>query len=320
MADTGTFVGIDVSKARLDTAVRPTGESISSDNTPESIAALVTRLRELEPTLIVLEPTGGYETSLAIALANASLPLAIVNARQARDFAKATGRLAKTDRIDAMMLAQFAEAVRPEARALPDASARALESLLARRRQVVEMITAERNRLGTCADATVRADIGAHLEYLEGRRDRLDGELLEAINRDQAWRERDDLLRSVPGVGRVVALTLLANLPELGRLSGKKLAALTGLAPFSRDSGTLRGRRGVWGGRAEVRAALYMAAVSGVRCNPALKGLYERLVGRGKAKRLALVACARKLLTILNAMVRSNSRWAVQHGVPMAGA
>jgi len=303
------FIGVDVSKARLDVAVRPTGEVFSSDNTPEGVAALGARLVKLEPALIVLEPTGGYEKAPALALAELGLPVVVVNARQVRNFARATGRLAKTDRIDAIVLACFAQAVRPEIRSLPDASARTLEAVVARRRQMLEMMVMERNRLGNCAEAGVRSSIEAHLEFLEGQRDGLDGELLELVKREPAWRERDELLRSVPGVGPVLSTTLMAELPELGRLSSKRLASLVGVAPINRDSGTRRGHRSVWGGRAEVRGVLYMATVAAVRFNPALKGMYERLVAAGKAKKVALIACARKLLSVLNAVARDGKRW-----------
>lgn len=293
------FVGIDVSKARLDVAVRPSNGSYTIEHSIKGLAELVRRLQELRPTLIVLEASGGLERSLTIALAEQALPVVVVNARQARDFAKATGRLAKSDSLDAKVLAQFAEAVRPQVRPLPDAEERALAALVSRRRQLIEMITAEKNRLHSCHEPTVREDIEAHLAYLTGRRDKLDEELLAA--------HKMLLLETVPGVGPVLALTLLAELPELGKLSNKRIASLVGVAPINRDSGTLRGHRGVWGGRASVRSSLYMAALVATRFNPAIRAFYERLLNQGKAKKVALVAAMRKLLVILNAMLRTNS-------------
>lgn len=303
------FVGIDIAKARLDVAVRPDGEVFTAEHTPDGITALVERLASLEPSLIVLEATGGLERPLTIALAEQALPVVVVNARQARDYAKATGRLAKTDRIDAMVLAEFAEKVRPQLRDLPDARARALEALVSRRRQVVEMITAERNRLHACHDAAVRTDIEAHLAYLTSRRDHLDQDLVTAVQADPTWLAKARLLRSVPGVGPVLAVTLLAELPELGHLSHKRLAALVGVAPINRDSGSMRGYRGAWGGRASIRATLYMAALVATRHNPVIRAFYEHLLSRGKAKKVALVACMRKLLTILNALLHANTSW-----------
>jgi transposase len=253
------FIGIDVSKARLDLVVRPTAEHLEHDNTPEGISLLGQRLQALEPNLIVCEASGGYERALVAALTDLELPIVVVNARQVRDFAKAIGQLAKTDALDAMVLARFAEAVRPEVRALPDANARAVEALVTRRRQVVEMIVMERNRLSSTAEAGVGSSIKAHIAFLETQRDGLDGELLALVERAPELRALDELLRSVPGVGPVLSVTLIAGLPELGCLSSRKLAALVGVAPLNRDSGTLHGKRGVWGGRAEVRAVLYMA-------------------------------------------------------------
>jgi len=301
------FVGIDVSKARLDVAVRPSNGSYTIEHSIKGLAELVRRLQELRPTLIVLEASGGLERSLTIALAEQALPVVVVNARQARDFAKATGRLAKSDSLDAKVLAQFAEAVRPQVRPLPDAEERALAALVSRRRQLIEMITAEKNRLHSCHEPTVREDIEAHLAYLTGRRDKLDEELLAAVQADPDSYHKMLLLETVPGVGPVLALTLLAELPELGKLSNKRIASLVGVAPINRDSGTLRGHRGVWGGRASVRSSLYMAALVATRFNPAIRAFYERLLNQGKAKKVALVAAMRKLLVILNAMLRTNS-------------
>lgn len=303
------FVGVDIAKARLDVAVRPNGEVFTAEHTPEGITALVERLASFKPNLIVLEATGGLERPLTIALAAQSLPVVVVNARQARDYAKATGRLAKTDRIDALVLAEFAEKVRPQLRNLPDAPARALEALVSRRRQLVEMITAERNRLHACHDVAVRTDIEAHLSHLTDRRDHLDQDLVTAVQVNPTWLAKSRLLRSVPGVGPVVAVTLLAELPELGHLSHKRLAALVGVAPINRDSGSMKGYRGTWGGRASTRAVLYMAALVAARRNPVIRDFYEHLLARGKAKKVALVACMHKLLTILNALLRSNTAW-----------
>jgi transposase len=302
------YVGIDVSKGRLDVALRPEGEGWRADNDAAGVAAVVARLDALAPALIVLEATGGYERPLAAALAAAGLPVAVVNPRQARDFAKATGKLAKTDRLDARALAHFAEAVRPPARPVPDAQAHALAAVLARRRQVVAMLTAEQNRLHTALPA-IQGHIAAHIAWLEDDLARIDAELAQTIGADPAWRERDELLRSVPGVGRVLATTLLAELPQLGTLSRHEVAALAGVAPLNRDSGTLRGKRTVWGGRARVRGALYMAALVATRHNPAIRAFYERLCAAGKPKKVALTACMRKLLTILNAMLHHRTPW-----------
>ena len=308
MTPTERFIGIDVAKAQVDIAVRPTGETWTSPTDEAGLAALVQRLQPLRPTLIVLEATGGWEVPVAGALAAAGLPVAVVNPRQVRAFAKATGRLAKTDRLDAQVLAQFAEAVRPTPRPLPDATAQELSAVLARRRQLIEMLTAEKNRLGR-ALARVQPDIRAHIAWLEKRLARADDELVTLIQTSPLWREHDDLLRSMPGVGPVLATTWLAELPELGTLSRRQIAALAGVAPLNRDSGTLRGHRRIWGGRATVRIALYMGALVGTRCNPVLKAFYHRLLAAGKAKKVALVACMRKLLTILNAMLKQHTPW-----------
>jgi transposase len=256
----------------------------------------------------VLEATGGFELPLTGALAAAGLPVVVVNARQVRDFAKATGRLAKTDALDAAVLAQFAEAVRPPPRPLPDAATQALSALLTRRRQLLAMRTAEQNRVATAPPA-VRREIQAHLAWLTRRLATLDDDLGRTIRESPVWREKDDLLQSVPGVGPGLARTLLAGLPELGTLTHKQVAALVGVAPLNRDSGTWRGRRMVWGGRAPVRAALYMSALVATRCNPVIRTFYQRLCAAGKAKKVALTACMHKLLTILNAMVKHRTPW-----------
>lgn len=261
-----------------------------------------------QPTLIVLEATGGLELPLTGALAATGLPVVVVNPRQVRDFAKATGRLAKTDALDAAILAQFAEAVRPALRPLPDAATQALSALLTRRRQLLEMRTAEQNRLGS-ARSPVHKGIRAHITWLDHRLADLDLDLGRTIRESPVWREQDDLLQSTPGVGPVLARTLLADLPELGTLNRKQVAALVGVAPLNRDSGTLRGRRTIWGGRAPVRAALYMSALAATRFNPVIRAFYQRLCATGKAKKVALTACMHKLLLILNAMVKHRIPW-----------
>jgi transposase len=270
------FVGIDVAKAVLDLALEPSGEVWSVTNDAAGIHELVSRLAPLAPALIVLEATGGFEAAIAAALVSAGLPVVVANPRQVRDFAKACGRLAKTDAIDARILARFAERVRPAPRPLPTEAAQLLDALLTRRRQLVEMLTAETNRLGF-ARGPVRRDISQHIRWLERRLDAADGELQRAIEASPVWRVQDDLLQSVPGVGRVLSLTLLAELPELGQLSRREIAALVGVAPLNRDSGRRRGKRLVWGGRAPVRAVLYMAPLAATRANPVIRAFLERL-------------------------------------------
>jgi len=305
---TAVWVGIDVSKARLDVALGAAGELLSVANETRAIAGLVARLVELAPALLVLEASGGLETALVAELGAAQLPVVVVNPRQVRDFARATGQLAKTDALDARMLALFAERIRPELRRLPSEQERELKALVARRRELVEMITAERNRLGS-APKLLRKEITAHIRWLEGRLKERDRDLDRMLRSSPLWREREDLLRAVPGVGPVLCATLLADLPELGALSRREIAKLVGVAPLNRDSGTLRGRRTVWGGRAQVRAALYMATLVAVRFNPVLKAFYLRLRGAGKPAKVALTAAMRKLLTILNAMLKQRSPW-----------
>lgn len=302
------FVGIDVSKARLDVAIRPTGEKDSVANDKVGIKALVKRLAEIQPTLIVMEATGSMERQLSAALGGAGLPVVVVNPRQVRDFAKATGQLAKTDTTDALVLARFAEAVRPAVRPLPDEVTLELRALTSRRRQITEMIVAERNRIANASQA-VRKRIDAHIRWLEAELERADKDLDQSIRQSPIWRENEDLLRSVPSIGPVVSRTLLAELSELGKLNRKQIAALVGIAPLNRDSGTFRGRRAIWGGRATVRAALYMAALVASRRNCVIRAFYKRLRDGGKPSKVALVACMRKLLTILNAMIKHKSRW-----------
>jgi len=306
------YVGVDVAKDWLDVAQRPEGAPWRVSNDERGIAALVERLVQLRPALVVLEATGGMEMPVVGALVIVQLPTAVVNPRQVREFARATGRLAKTDAIDAQVLAQFGEAVRPELRPFPDAATQELSALLARRRQLVGMLTAEKNRLRTAAKA-VRADVQEHIRWLERRLSDLDGQLAQSIRSSPSWRELDNLLKSTPGVGPVLSVTLLAELPELGTLGRKEIAALVGVAPLNWDSGHLRGKRRVWGGRSRVRAALYMAALVAARRNPVLRAFYERLVEAGKPKKVALTACMHKLLTILNAMIRHRTPWSVEH-------
>jgi transposase len=310
------FVGIDVAKAQLDIALRPTGDRWAVSNDETGLATLVVRLHAVQPALIVLEATGGYHRAVVAALAAAALPLVVVNPRQVRDFAKATGQLAKTDQLDARAVAHFAEAVRPAPRPLPDAQTEELRALLARRRQLIAMRTAEQNRLEN-APHRLRADIEAHITWLTQRVATLDDDLDTTLRASPVWRERETLYRSVPGIGPVCARTLILDLPELGTLSRQRIAALVGVAPFNRDSGTLRGTRTTWGGRAHVRATLYMSTLVAVRYNPILKRFYERLRTAGKVAKVALTACMRKLLTILNAMVKHQKPWHVEE-VPSA--
>jgi len=302
------FVGIDVSKAQLDVEIRPTGEKESVANNKVGIKAVVNRLAKIKPTLIVLEATGGYERQVTRALASAELPVYVVNPRQVRDFAKATGQLAKTDSIDAGVLAHFAEAVRPQLRPLPDVVTLELRALTARRRQILEMIAAENNRLAMTSKA-VRKRIDAHVRWLEQELDRANQELDRAIEQSPIWKENDDLLRSAKGIGPVTSRTLLAELPELGTLDRKQISALVGVAPFNRDSGSLKGRRSIWGGRAPVRCALYMATLVATRRNSVIRDFYKRLLAKGKLFKVALVACMRKLLTILNSMIKHKTSW-----------
>lgn len=302
------FVGIDVSKAQLDVAIRPSDERQSFANNTVGIKVLVKKLAKIEPTLIVLESTGGLERQVMSALISGELPAVMVNPRQIRDFAKATGQLAKTDSIDAAVLAHYAEAVRPTPRPLPDALTVELRALSARRRQIIEMIVAEKNRLATACQA-VRKHILAHIRWLEHDLDRADHDLEHFIKQSAIWKQNEELLRSAPSVGAVTSRTLLADLPELGTLNRKQISALVGIAPFNRDSGTLKGRRAIWGGRAAVRSALYMATLVATRHNPVIREFYKRLKAKGKVSKVALVACMRKLLTILNSMLKHKTRW-----------
>jgi len=304
------FVGIDVSKAVLDIAVAPTGEVWSVANSTDGMQQLVSKLVEISPRLIVLEATGGLERRAVAALAGASLPVVAVNPRQVRDFAKATGRLAKTDAIDASVLALFADRIRPQVRPLRDEETQELEALVVRRRQVVDMITAEKNRLAAAPPSKrVRTAIGKTIKWLQKQLDETDSDLDDAVKGSPIWRERDNLLRSVPGIGKVLSRTMLSLVPELGTLGKKQLAALVGVAPMNWDSGKQRGRRCIWGGRAHVRAVLYMGALVAARFNPVIRAFHARLIAAGKLPKVALVACMRKLLTILNAIVRDRTPW-----------
>ena len=312
MGSEGLYVGIDVSKGNLDVAIVPSGEVWHTTNDEVGIGELKGRLATHRPTLVVMEATGGYELPLAAALGASGLPVAVVNPRQVRDFAKATGKLAKTDVIDAQVLARFALAVRPTPRLLPDAQLQEMAALLARRRQVLEMLVAEKQRLGM-ASPRVRPSLKEHIAWLEHTLEKLDGDLGKMLQESPLWRAQEDLLRGVPGVGPNLTFTLLAELPELGTLSRRQIASLVGVAPLNRDSGAFRGRRKVWGGRATVRAALYMATLVATRFNTLIRAFYQRLLQAGKPKKVALIACMRKLLTILNAMLKHHTPWQVNH-------
>ena len=303
------FIGIDVSKDRLDVHIRPSGDAFSVMHDAEGIASLLDRLKGTRPELVVLEATGGLQTRIAASIAAAGLPTAVVNPRQVRDFARATGRLAKTDALDAEVIARFGEAVRPEVRPLSDEAGQALQALVARRRQLVEMRVAEKNRRSQIHDPKLRARLDEHLEWLAEAIAEIDREIEEHIKSSPIWRAKENLLTSVPGIGDTIARVLIADLPELGTLTRRRIAALVGVAPINRDSGTLRGRRYIAGGRPNVRSTLFMATLTAIRCNPPIKAAYQRLTAAGKPKMTALVACMRKLLVILNAMLRDNLAW-----------
>jgi len=304
---TGLVVGIDVAKDVLEVATSA-GERWQASNDPPGQEALRDRLQDAQAELIVLEATGGYEVALVAVLAQAGLPAVVVNPRQVRQFARSLGRLAKTDAIDAEVLVQFGVHVAPEVRPLPDEQTQLLEALLTRRRQLLGMIQAERNRL-QLAVGPVRTDLKQHIAFLVRRLKDIDRDLEGRLRASPLWREREKLLQAVPGVGRQMLLTVCASLPELGRVPARQLAALVGVAPYNCDSGTLRGQRHCWGGRAQVRQVLYMATLAATRCNPVIRPHYERLVAAGKPRKVALVACMRRLLVILNAMVRDGTEW-----------
>lgn len=303
-------VGIDVSKDRLDVAVRPSGEVFAIERNPAGLEQLTLRLGALSPNLVALEASGGFETVVAAALAAARLPVVVVNPAQIRAFAKAIGQRAKTDPIDAVVIAHFAEATRPEPRPMPDEATRLLADLVARRRQILEMMVAERQREERVTVPHLRKSIMRLLKVLERELTSVDTDINDAVRGSPAWREKEDLLASVPGVGPTIARTLIAELPELGQLSRRQVAALAGLAPFTRQSGQWRGKSFIGGGRTAVRTALFMGALVAARRNPTLKAFRDRLVAAGKPKLVALIATARKLLTILNAIIRDNKPWA----------
>ena len=305
---TATYVGLDISKSQIEGVARPGEATLRVSHTDEGLAELVTRLHALKPTLVVLEATGGYEVDVATALTVAGIALAIVNPRQVRDFAKALGRLAKTDAIDASVLALFAERIRPEPRGLPDAAHQELAAFMARRRQIVEMLVAERNRLALARQA-VRANLRQHIRWLERRLQDLDDQIATLIRKSPLWRAQDDLLQSVPGIGPVTSSAIIVGLPELGHISRRQIAALVGCAPLNRDSGRWRGRRVTWGGRGSVRRVMYMATLVATRWNPVIAAFYRRLRTAGKPPQVALIASMRKLLTIMNAMIKHQVAW-----------
>jgi len=302
------FIGMDVSKDTLDVAVRPPGEEMSFANTEDGIGVMRDFIQSFSARLVVLEATGGWEADAVSALAAKGLPVVVVNARQVRNFAKATGLLAKTDKIDARTIARFAEAVKPEVRPLKDEEAQRLDAFLARRRQLLQMSTAEKNRL-VLAPRWTKKDIQAHIEWLEKELGKVNRELQKLIKESPLWRERDEILQSAKGVGPTLSMTLISDLPELGALSRKKIAALVGVAPLNRDSGKYRGRRIIWGGRSQIRVVLYMAARAAIRFNPVIRDFAERLKKAGKPYKVVVTACMRKLLTILNTMVKNGTRW-----------
>jgi transposase len=303
------FVGIDVSKSTLDICIEPEGRRLHVAYDEAGIGMIGDCLKRVEPMLIVLEATGGLEVRIVTELAGMGLPVAVINPRQARDFAKATGRLAKTDQVDAAMLAVFAKAIRPKVRPLKSEDACALSDMVSRRRQLIDMRVQETLRLGTAASKPLQKNLNKHIAWLDKQIAEIDRDLNKRLRDSDAWRAKDDLLRSIPGVGAVTTLTLLARCPELGKLSRREIAALLGVAPLANDSGKHRGKRFIWGGRADVRAVLYMAAVSAIRCNEPIKTFAERLKKAGKPAKVVIVACMRKLLTIMNAMLKNDVKW-----------
>jgi transposase len=306
--ETREYVGVDVSKDNLDVAIGTQKDIITFANDQKGVDALVKKLKRIDAQLIVFESTGGYELLAASCLAEAGLAVVIVNPRQVRNFAKATGILAKTDAIDARVIAHFAEAVKPEVRPLKDRQTSELTALVTRRRQIIEMIVAERNRL-RLANKRNKKDIEDHIRWLQKRLDKIETDIGKMIQSSPIWRCKDDILQSVPGIGPVTSASLICDLPELGVLSPKKIAMLAGLAPLNCDSGKYKGRRRIWGGRSSVRSGLYMATLAAIRCNPAIKGFYQRLIAAGKCHKVAATACMRKLLIIVNAMLRDQTLW-----------
>jgi transposase len=303
------FAGIDVSKSTLDVCIEPLGQTLHVAYDEAGMRQIANRLKEVGPTLIVIEATGGLEVRIATELASVGLPVAVINPRQARDFAKATGQLAKTDQVDAAGLAAFAKAIRPQARPLKDADTRALDDMVSRRRQLIDIRVQETLRLGTAASKPLQKSLKQHIAWLDKRIAEVDNDLTKQLRESDVWRAKDDLLRSIPGVGNVTTRTMLGKCPELGTLNRREIAALTGVAPLANDSGKHRGKRFVWGGRADVRAVLYMAAVSAIRCNDTIKAFAERLRKAGKPPKVVIVACMRKLLTIMNSMLKNNAPW-----------
>ena len=303
------FVGIDIAKDTVDVCIEPNTEVMHIAYDHKGVATICQRLKAVSPTLIVMEATGGLETRLASELAAIGLSVAVINPRQARDFAKATGRLAKTDQVDAAILATFARAIRPQARAIKDADTRALDDMVSRRRQLIDMRVQETLRLGSAASKAMLKSLNAHIAWLDKRIAEIDTDLAQRLRTSDVWRAKDDLLRGIPGVGIVTTLTMLAKCPELGQLNRREIAALAGVAPLAKDSGKHRGKRFVWGGRADVRAVLYMATVSAMSCNSRIKPFAERLKQAGKPGKVVIVACMRKLLTIMNAILKSNTPW-----------
>jgi transposase len=303
-----TFVGIDIAKGTLDLCIEPGGEALHVAYDDKGVSHIVSRLVVLAPTLIVMEATGGLEMRLAGELAAKGMPVAIINPRQARDFAKATGQLAKTDLVDAAILAAFARAIRPAVRPIKDVDARELDDLVTRRRQLMNMRVQEMLRMGT-ASKVQKKSLTAHITWLNKRIADLDDDLSKRLRASDVWRSKDDLLQGIPGVGAVTSLTMLAKCPELGQLNRREIAALAGVAPLAKDSGTHRGKRFVWGGRADVRAVLYMATISAIRFNSSIKAFAERLKRAGKPAKVVIVACMRKLLTIMNTMIKNNTPW-----------
>jgi transposase len=303
------YVGIDVSKDRLDVHVRPSGEAFAVARNGKGLNELIERLRGVGPTLIAVEATGGFETIVAAAIAGAHLPLAVINPAQVRHFAQAVGKRAKTDPIDAAVIARFAEAVKPEPRELPDEAARLLSELVGRRAQLIEMLVAERQREKRASAGRVRKSLARHIAALEKEVPEIDRDIDTMVRGSPVWREKEDLLITFPGIAHTIARSVLADLPELGRLGRREIASLVGYAPFTRQSGQWKGKSMIAGGRPSVRSAIFMAALSAIRCNPVMRAFYQRLLARGKPKMVALVAVARKILTILNAMLRDKKQW-----------
>ena len=304
-----SFVGIDVSKNTLDLRLEPIGQSLHVSNDEVGISQVRKRLQDMSPTLIVMEATGGLETRLASELAACALPVVVINPRQARDFAKACGQLAKTDRVDAAMLCAFAKAIRPSVRTLKDAATQELDAMVTRRHQLVGMRVQESLRLHSASSPALQKNVKKHIVWLDKQIASIDTDLRQCLRSCDAWRVKDDLLRSIPGIGEVTTLTLLAKCPELGQLNRREIAKLTGVAPLSNDSGKHHGKRFIWGGRADIRAVLYMATLSAKRCNPAIKAFAERLKQAGKPPKVVIVACMRKLITIMNTMLKNKEAW-----------